>query len=95
MESAGRKDETTENKRKRLIFRSGHRGTKEMDIILGSFATKHVPDFTVQELADYDDLLCHNDPDLYNWITEKEDPPTDVAEMSVYQKLMSYKVNER
>lgn len=89
MESAGRKDETTENKRKRLIFRSGHRGTKEMDIILGTFATKNVPYFSEDELTDYDDLLCHNDPDLYNWITEKESPPDDVARMSVFKKLMS------
>ncbi|MBX2834747.1 MAG: succinate dehydrogenase assembly factor 2 [Micavibrio sp.] len=70
-------NETIENMRKRLIFRSGHRGTKEMDIILGSFATKNVPDFTVEDLHVYQELLNESDPDLYNWITRKEDVPAD------------------
>lgn len=91
MEPTGKENETLENKRKRLIFRSGHRGTKEMDLIMGGFAKAHVPDFTAQELAEYDDLLCNNDPDLYNWITQKEEPPQDVAMMQVFQKLLRYR----
>ncbi len=72
-------NETLENKRKRLIFRSEHRGTKEMDLLMGSFARKFVPEFNVVELEWYDDLLKNNDPDLYNWIIGKEDEPADVA----------------
>lgn len=89
MEPSGKQDETIENKRRRLIFRSSHRGTKEMDIILGRFAEKHVPSFTEAELAEYDALLCNNDPDLYNWITGKEDPPDDVREMKVFEKIVA------
>lgn len=91
MEATGAKDEDTDNKRRRLIFRSGHRGTKEMDIIMGSFATEFVPNFSEAELSEYDDLLCNNDPDLYNWITRKDEPPQDVAAMSVFKKLMASK----
>lgn len=92
MEAVGREDETIENKRRRLIFRSGHRGTKEMDLILGSFAAQNVPDFTEEELADYDDLLTNNDPDLYNWITGKEQAPEPLASSSVFQKLLGFEV---
>ena len=92
MEAVGRDDETIENKRRRLIFRSGHRGTKEMDIILGSFAVQFVPGFNEDELAAYDVLLANNDPDLYNWITEKEDAPEPLASCSVFQKLLRYEV---
>ena len=85
------KIETIENKRRRLIFRSDHRGTKEMDLILGSFAKKHVPDMSEDELAQFDDLLKENDPNLYNWITGKENPPANI-ETAVFKKLMTHKL---
>ena len=42
--------ETTENRRKRLRFRSWHRGTKEMDLLMGSFADAHLSAFDVGQL---------------------------------------------
>ncbi len=83
-------NETTENKRKRLIFRSWHRGTKEMDLLLGSFAKKYVPDFDEQELAIFDDLLKENDPDLYNWMTGKEEAP-ERLQSSVFDQLKQHR----
>lgn len=84
-------NDTTQNMRKRLIFRSEHRGTKEMDLLLGSFAKKHVPDFNEVELAEYEALLEENDPDLYNWITERERPPANVAGYSMFSKIVGHK----
>lgn len=84
-------DMTLENKRKRLIFRSEHRGTKEMDLLLGSYARKFVPDFTAEQVAEYEVLLTHNDPDLYNWITGQEDAPDDVQGYSAFQKLLEHR----
>lgn len=81
-----------ENNRKRLIFRSNHRGTKEMDLIMGSFAAAHVPLFSEDELAAYEDFLGENDPDVYNWITGVEQPPERIAAMSVFQKLMMHRL---
>ncbi len=49
--------ERLENKRKRLIFRSWHRGMKEMDQIMGSFANEFVPSFSEAELDQYEELL--------------------------------------
>ncbi len=63
---------TEERRRQRLRFRSWHRGTKEMDLLLGSFADAHLPDFGSAQLAAYEALLTQNDPDLYNWITGAE-----------------------
>ena len=93
MEVVGDKNEDLDNKRRRLVFRSSHRGTKEMDIIMGNFAAEHVPDMNEEELAEYDQLLCNNDPDLYNWITGKETPPDDVAGMGVFKKLFGYNLS--
>ncbi len=86
------KDELQEDigkKRKRMIFRSWHRGTREMDLILGSFADKYVPDFSEDELILYDEILLHSDPDLYNWVTGKEDVPANYMN-GVMEKLVAH-----
>lgn len=95
MEVVGTENESLEKKRKRLIFRSMHRGTKEMDVILGEFAQAHVPHFTATELAEYDAILCENDPDLYNWITEKEEPPENIANTNAWGWLEEYQYSTR
>ena len=70
--------ETLENKRKRLIFRSWHRGTREMDLIMGSFANKYVPEFSPEELDCYDEVLQNSDPYLYDWISGRVDVPANI-----------------
>jgi len=71
--------------RKRLIFRSWHRGTREIDILLGRFADEHIPSFDANHVRQYERLLKNSDPDLYNWMTEKEPVPpsenTDVMKL--------------
>lgn len=83
--------ETIENKRKRLIFRANHRGTKEMDILLGTFANRHVPEFDEDQLTQFDRLLEENDPNLYNWITGKEDAPESIKN-NVLEILQDFKL---
>lgn len=85
-------EETLGNKRKRLIFRSWHRGTREMDLLLGSFADKHVPCFGARQLSEYDALLKENDPDLYNWYTGREAPP-QALNTSVMQAFLKHEIN--
>lgn len=62
-------------RQKRLIFRSWHRGTREMDLLLGSFADAQIPHMDDTALALYEALLNENDPDLYNWYSRREDVP--------------------
>jgi antitoxin CptB len=61
--------------RKRLIFRSWHRGTREIDMLLGKFADAHIPQFDAAQLAAYDRFLNNSDPDIFNWITGQEPVP--------------------
>lgn len=70
--------ENIEYKRKRLIFRSWHRGTKEMDLILGRFADAHISGFSEDELNQYEEILNHSDPDLYNWVGGQEAVPENI-----------------
>jgi antitoxin CptB len=83
--------EQVENKRKRLIFRSWHRGTREMDLIMGSFADSYVKDFSEEELTLYDEILTYNDPDLYNWISGQEQAPANFLN-PVLEKLIKHTV---
>ena len=71
--------ENLDKKRKRLIFRSWHRGMKEMDQIMGSFANDYVPNFSEAELDLYEEVLQNSDPDLYDWICKREDIPANKA----------------
>ena len=86
-------DETIENKRKRLRYRSWHRGIKEMDIILGTFADKHIDSFDEVRLAQYDEIIRYSDPDLYNWITGREEAPANVVN-DLFTMLINHKVVE-
>ncbi|HYD16880.1 MAG TPA: succinate dehydrogenase assembly factor 2 [Patescibacteria group bacterium] len=62
-------------KRKRLGFRSWHRGTREIDLLLGRFADGHLADFDAEQLGLYDRFLNNSDPDIYNWVTGQEPVP--------------------
>ncbi len=87
-----KQQELRDNKAKRLKFRSWHRGTREMDLIMGSFADKHLPDFSDEELDAYEEILTYSDPDLYNWITGKEEAPANLVTTTL-QKLLDHKFN--
>lgn len=61
----------------RLKFRSWHRGMREMDLILGTFADKYLPQFTEAELDSYESILGINDPDLFSLMSGKASVPAE------------------
>ena len=65
--------------RKRLLFRSWHRGTREIDLILGRFAERHLAAMDRARLDGYEQLLQNTDPDIYNWLTGREPPPATIG----------------
>ena len=67
--------ESIEDRRKRLRFRSWHRGTREMDLLLGSFADARLATFSADQLARFEVLLELSDPDLFAWIVGREAVP--------------------
>ncbi len=64
-----------DNVRKRLIIRSWRRGTKELDLILGTFSDNNVSKFEMTELDLYEQLLSNDDYVIYNWLFGKEEIP--------------------
>ena len=57
---------------KKLLFKASHRGTKEMDIILGNFAKKNLDSMNTDNLKLFEELLEVPDPDLYKWFTSDD-----------------------
>jgi antitoxin CptB len=68
-------DETQHNRLKKLKMRSWHRGTKEMDMILGSFADARLAGLDAASLDEFEALLSENDHDLYQWVAGQCKPP--------------------
>tara|TARA_B100000003_G_scaffold183372_1_gene176383 strand:+ start:392 stop:655 length:264 start_codon:yes stop_codon:yes gene_type:complete len=56
-----------EQLKKKIIYRSNYRGTKEMDKLLGAFTKKYINELDLNELIDLEKLLKINDNDLYNF----------------------------
>jgi len=71
MSASTRSSDGLDARRKRLLFRCWHRGTKEMDYILGRFADAHIADLSEDEVSDFERLIELPDPDLYNAFNDK------------------------
>lgn len=76
--------------RKRLLFRSWHRGTREMDLLLGRFAERNLPAFSQRQVDLYEALLEYGDNDLYGWMTGRERPPA-ALDHDVMNLLINFK----
>jgi len=73
------------NLKKKIIYRSNYRGTKEMDKLLGSFTRKHINLIKEEELQYLCDLLDYDDENLYKYNlgqkTTIEIPSNNVTEL--------------
>jgi len=69
MTGSTRSSSGLDDRRKRLLFRCWHRGTREMDLILGRFADAEIANLVEDELAQLERLIEVPDPDLYAALT--------------------------
>jgi antitoxin CptB len=69
MTGSTRSSEGLDIRRRRLLFRCWHRGTREMDLILGRFADAEIVGLTDAELNELERLIEVPDPDLYAALT--------------------------
>ena len=53
--------------KKKIIYRSNYRGTKEMDKLLGKFVKKYINELQKEDLIDLDKFLNIDDTNLYNF----------------------------
>ena len=56
-----------EQLKKKIIYRSNYRGTREMDKLLGAFTKKYIEALSIEDLTNLDKLLNIDDVNLYNF----------------------------
>jgi len=71
-----------QSRRRRAAYRACHRGTKEMDWILGRFADRALASMPLDRLDQFERLLALPDPDLQDMILHPEiKPAVEFAEL--------------
>lgn len=66
-------------RRKRVLFRAAHRGTKEADLLVGGFTARAIATLTPTELDQLERILDLPDADLVDWLSARRPPPPDLA----------------
>ncbi len=64
-------------RRRRLLFRARHRGTKEADLMIGAFVERLVAGFSEAELDELEAVLEYPDVDLADWLSGRRPIPPE------------------
>ena len=80
-----------DNLKKKILYRSEHRGTKEMDLLLSNFVKKYIDSFDEKELNELESLLNISDEILYKWYLN-QDTNTPIPVNSITKKLKEFKL---
>ena len=81
--------DSLETQRKRLRFQAWHRGTREMDLILGRFVDSCIGELDGEQLAALGILFDWPDPDLFAWIMGQADVPP-VADTPILKRIVAF-----
>jgi antitoxin CptB len=76
-------------RRRKLLFRSWHRGMREMDLIMGRFADAHIAGLSDHELVEFERLLDVPDQQMFAWVTGADAVPAD-QDSAVLRRLREF-----
>jgi antitoxin CptB len=77
-------------RRRRLLFRAWHRGTREMDLLVGPFADAALAGMSDAELDDFERLVEVPDQDLLGWIMNETAAPPPAYDTPLFRKLKDF-----
>lgn len=80
-------------RRKRILYRASHRGTKEADVLIGGFVAAQVQALTSAQLDRLECLLDEFDLDIVHWVTGQKPVPAQ-HDHDVFHMLVSFKPYE-
>lgn len=75
--------------RRRALYRSWRRGTREMDLLMGRFADAEIDRFSDEEFVDFEALIEVPDRDLFAWIAGREATPANY-DTAVFRRLKAF-----
>lgn len=76
-------------RRRKILFRSWHRGMREMDLLMGQFADAQIALLSESELDDYEALMEAPDRDIFKWLTGEARTPDNFA-TPVLERLRAF-----
>ena len=76
--------------KKKIIYRSNYRGTKEMDKLLGAFVKTYINELSADDLVKLEKLLDIDDSNLYNFLNGLE-TDVDIEKNKVTDLFKSFK----
>jgi antitoxin CptB len=76
-------------RRRRLLFRSWHRGIREMDMVYGRFADAQIAALSDGELDDYEKLLELRDQQVFDWVFGAQPLPASY-DTPVFRRLLAF-----
>jgi antitoxin CptB len=85
--------EALDARRRRLRYRAWHRGTKEMDLVLGPYADRHAPTLDDSGLDRLETLMEEADTDLLKWVMGQEAPPASI-DQELLDRLIAFRETE-
>lgn len=89
MSGLSRTSEDLSPRRRKILYHAWHRGTRELDLLLGRFADNTIGDLTEAELDEFEALLEVDDRELFGWILGKL-PVPDTAPKAVFAKVLAF-----
>ena len=89
MPSLQASDLSLDARQRRILFRSWHRGMREMDLVLGRFADAEIASLGSSELDDYELLLEAQDRDVFSWLTLEAETPSSY-DTPVLRKIRAF-----
>ena len=76
-----------EQRRKRALWRAGHRGTRELDLLMSQFVRDFLPQQAaagdadaLDRMAQIEQLQAVNDPDVQEWLQRPDSIPAELPE---------------
>ena len=76
-------------RRRKILFRSWHRGMRETDLIMGRFADAEIAALSEEELDEFERLIEVIDRDLLSWITGEAAVPENY-DTALFRKLKAF-----
>ena len=82
-----------DERRRRILYRAWHRGTREMDYVLGTFSNREIENLTEEQLEMFEVLMQAPDPDMYKWLSGSKSVPQEWDSLLV-NKIRSFHMDD-
>jgi antitoxin CptB len=89
MTGTGISSDGLDARRRRLLFRSWHRGIREMDLVLGRFADAHIAELSDAELDEVETWLEIPDQKIFTWVNGSQ-PAAAEIDTALFRRLRDF-----